>query len=409
MDPDSSTRSVWSARALRRRNVFSTASSESVEVRPYPKRRRERALQTLRAPVSSPPKSRFSRFVLALACLALLLLAPSCRTSGVRSTGNRAWAESWRKANPIWRGVHLSAHSDQQVGQLIEVLPKLAAAGVNVLVVEVDYSFEFQSHPEVRASQFVTKARARELTQAAHAQGMRLIPQLNCLGHQSWSKTTAPLLVKHPEFDETPGQFPDNKGIYCRSWCPQNPEVNTVVFALIDELIDAFEADAFHVGMDEVFIIASEHCPRCKGGDPARLFAKTVYDLHRHIVGERKVEMLMWGDRLLDAQATGNSEWEAAKNGTQGAIDLIAKDIIVCDWHYGKRGDYPSVPLLLKRGFCVWPSGWQPLEASQAFSAFTRQQKDKHLVGYLCTTWGKVKIPDTADWPPIAEVLREWR
>ncbi len=343
--------------------------------------------------------------------LALALIL-GCRTDGpaVRSPGPQsAWLKSWRSANPTWRGVHLSAHTDQQVAALLERLPKLAAVGVNVLVLEVDYSFDFQSHPELRPAQGITRERARELAQAARQQGLRLIPQLNCLGHQSWGKTTGPLLAKHPEFDETPGQFPDNQGIYCRSSCPQHPEVNTVVFALIDELIDAFEADAFHVGMDEVFLIGSEHCPRCRGGDPARLFAKAVNDLHGHIVGQRHLEMLMWGDRLLAAGALGYSKWEASENGTQGALELIPKDIIICDWHYGKRASYPSVPLLLEKGFRVWPAGWQPLEASQAFSAFARQEKNPRLVGYLCTTWSKVRIPDAADWPPITEVLREWR
>ena len=105
--------------------------------------------------------------------------------------------------------------------------------------------------------------------------GIRLIPQFNCLGHQSWSKTTLPLLTKYPEFDETPGQFPGNTNIYCRSWCPQHPEVNQLVFALVDELVDAFEADAFHVGMDEVFLIASEHCSRCKGGDSGQALCES--------------------------------------------------------------------------------------------------------------------------------------
>ena len=182
-----------------------------------------------------------------------------------------------------------------------------------------------------------------------------------------------------------------------------------MVFALIDELAEAFDADAFHVGMDEVFLIASEHCPRCRGGDPAKLFAKAVNDLHRHIVGERKLEMLMWGDRFLDAKALGYSEWEASKNGTQAAIDLVPKDIILCDWHYGAQTNYPSVPLLLGKGFRVWPSGWQPLEATRAFSAFARRQKSKNLVGYLCTTWGKVRIAEAAQWPPIVEVLAEWK
>ncbi|MGA2863002.1 MAG: family 20 glycosylhydrolase [Verrucomicrobiota bacterium] len=343
-------------------------------------------------------------------CLALVLVLGCRAASPSDSSGPRAaWLKSWRAANPVWRGVHLSAHNDEQAGALMAELPKLAGLGVNVIVLEVDYSFQFRSYPELASSQGLSQARARALAQAARQQGLRLIPQLNCLGHQSWGKTTGRLLEKHPEFDETPGQFPDNQGIYCRSWCPQNPAVNAVVFALIDELCEAFEADAFHVGMDEVFLIASEHCPRCRGGDPAKLFARAVNDLRTHIVGQRKLELLLWGDRLLDAQALGYSEWEAARNGTHPALDLIPTDIIVCDWHYGKQAAYPSVPLLLQKGFRVWPAGWQPLEATQAFSAFARRQNHPRLLGYLCTTWGKVRIPETAQWPPIAQVLPEWK
>ncbi len=345
------------------------------------------------------------------ALLALLIGASGCRTEPTdqNAKAHTAWLKSWRASNATWRGVHLMAHSDQQLAQLQESLPRLAAVGVNVIILEVNYAFDFQSHPELRSPGGITRPRARELAAAARAQGIRLIPQLNCLGHQSWSKNTATLLSHYPQFDETPGQYPENKGIYCRSWCPQNPDVNRVVFSLIDELVDAFDADAFHVGMDEVFLIASEYCPRCKGGDPAKLFAKAVNDLHGHIVGERKVEMLMWSDRFLPAETLKYSEWEASKNHTEGAIDLVPKDIIMCDWHYEKRAEYPSVPYFLQRGFRVWPSGWQPLAATQAFSAYARQQKDKRMLGYLCTTWGKVNIEGAADWAPIKEVLPEWK
>ncbi len=358
---------------------------------------------------------RHSSFVIPLAalwCCSLALHLPlASRAAGQPDSAESraAWLNAWRAGNPLWRGAHLSARNDGQAEALRAELPKLGALGVNVIVLEVDYNFQFHSRPEMAAAQGISQPGARALAAAARAQGIRLIPQLNCLGHQSWSRTTDRLLVKHPEFDETPGQFPDNRGIYCRSWCPQHPEVNALVFDLIDELCEAFQADAFHVGMDEVFLIASEHCPRCRGGDPGKLFAKAVNDLHAHIVGERKLEMLLWGDRLLDSKALGYSEWEAARNGTQTAIDLVPKDIIVCDWHYGKQAAYPSVPLLLQKGFRVWPSGWQPLDATKAFSAYARQQKDKALLGYLCTTWGKVRIPETAQWPPLAEVLPEWK
>jgi hypothetical protein len=342
----------------------------------------------------------------------LILLSGCPAGNGSRPENSPRVASKTAKGNqPVWRGVHLGAGAGgkRDVDALTQALPKLAAVGVNVLVVEVNYSFDFQSHPELRPNGYMTKAQAQELARVARAQGIRLIPSLNCLGHQSWAKHTGALLTTYPRFDETPGQFPNNEGIYCRSWCPQNPEVNKVVFALIDELVDAFDADAFHVGMDEVFLIASEHCPRCRGGDPAKLFAKAVNDLHEHIVGKRKLEMLMWADRLLDAKTMGYGEWESAKNGTAGAVDLIPKDIVLCDWHYEKRTNYPSVPFLLEKGFRVWPASWQPLDAAKAFSAFSREQKSERLVGFLCTTWGKVKVANAAEWPPLVDALKEWQ
>lgn len=335
--------------------------------------------------------------------LALFFLASGIRTQAGESL------DAWRATNRVWRGVHLMVNNDGAVTALKEQLPKLAAAGVNTLILEVNYNFEFKSHPELGAPGGVKTSNARELAAAARTLSIRLIPQFNCLGHQSWSKTTFPLLTKYPQFDETPGQFPSNTNIYCRSWCPQHPDVNKVVFALMDELVEAFEADAFHVGMDEVFLIASAHCSRCKGGDPARLFAKAVNDLHGHLVDKRKLEMLMWGDRLLDAKAMKGGEWEYAKNGTAGAVDLIPKDIVICDWHYEKQANYPSVPFLLEKGFRVWPSSWQPLAGAKAFSAFSREQKNARLVGFLCTTWGKVTMAKAAEWPPIVEVLAEWK
>jgi hypothetical protein len=342
------------------------------------------------------------------AAAALLVLGFNTLAAPAKEEPEINWSRNWKAANPVWRGVHLSVQSEDQAHAMVESLPKLAAVGVNFVIAEVDYSFEFQSHPEVRGSRFVTRDQAREIATTARAQGIRLIPQINCLGHQSWSSNTLPLLAKHPEFDETPGQFPLNKGIYCRSWCPQNPDLNPFVFSLVDELIDGFEADAFHVGMDEVFLIASEYCPRCRGGDPAKLFAKAVNDLHRHIVDERKKEMFMWADRLLDANAQGYSEWEASKNGTQGAADLIPKDIVMCDWHYEKRADYPSIGYLHEKGFRVWPSGWQPFEAAKALSDFAISQKPS-VQGYLCTTWGKARIRNAADWPPVKDILKDWK
>jgi hypothetical protein len=344
-------------------------------------------------------------------CLvASLALATGWQSESAQSKHAPSDSTRFRQQNnPVLRGVHLMLGSDSQAVALQEQMPKLAASGVNALILEADYNFEFKTHPELSSPGCVTHARAHQLAAEARRLGIRLIPEINCLGHQSWSKKTLSLLERYPAFDETPGQFPNNTNIYCRSWCPQDPEVNKVVFALVDELVNAFETDAFHAGMDEVFIIASEHCPRCKGGDPAKLFAKAVNDFHRHIVTERKWEMFLWADRLLDDRTMGYGEWESSRNGTAGAVDLISKDIVLCDWHYGLRTNYPSVPFLVGKGFRVWPAGWKSLPAAQAFSEFARQQKSGLVVGYLCTTWGAVQIPDLAEWPPLVDVMKDWQ
>ena len=160
--------------------------------------------------------------------------------------------------------------------------------------------------------------------------------------------------------------------------------------------------------MDEVFLIASERCPCCKGGDPARLFAKAVSDLHAPIVGKRRLKMLIWGDRLLDAGVVGYGEWESAKNGTHRAIDLVPKDLIVCDWHYERMAEHQSIPLLLERDFRVWPSGWNKLERTEALTAAARKNRGERMLGHLCTTWGAVKFPQLAEWPPSVSAMKRW-
>lgn len=308
------------------------------------------------------------------------------------------------KGQLTWRGIHVLTNSNEDVDALAGEVPELATMGVNVLIVEVDYNYDYSSHPELRGPDLITRDRARALVRVCREQGVRLIPQFQCFGHQSWGKVTFPLLVKYPQFDETPGQFPDNEGIYCRSWCPQHPEVNKIVFRLFDELVDVFESDALHVGMDEVFLIASEHCPRCRGQSPSELFAKAVNDYHGHL-RDRGVEMLMWGDRLLDGRSTGYGMWEASENWTHPAIDLVPRDIVICDWHYTLREDYPSIPIFLEKGFRVLPSGWKDVEATRAFIEFSRRYKDDRVLGYLCTTWGAVKPGQLATWPPIRTAM----
>ena len=308
-----------------------------------------------------------------------------------------------------WRGVHVLMTDQSKTEQLTQVVGELAELGVNALIVEVNYGYEYQSHPELRANNPSSAARIKALVNQCRRHNIRLIPQFQCLGHQSWSKSTFPLLTQYPEFDETPGAYPGNEDIYCRSWCPRHPEVNKIVFALMDELIDVFQADALHVGLDEVFLIGEDQCPRCKGMDKAELFAKAVNDYHRHLVGKHKIEMLMWGDRLIDANKINYGRWEASANNTAPAVDLIPKDIIICDWHYELRDAYESVPMFLEKGFRVWPAGWRNLEAAKAFINYSRQFDNPRILGHLNTTWGAIPINKLTSFEPLLYAVSSFR
>jgi len=290
------------------------------------------------------------------------------------------------------RGIHLAAPMPDEIPLaerfIKEALPK---EGVNTLVLEINYRYQFAKHPEVVDANPLSRDDVQRLAAASRAAGVRLIPMINLLGHQSWARTTFGLLRGHPEFDETPGKYPDNQGIYCRSYCPLNPELHGVLFDLIDELADAAGADAFHVGMDEVFLLGEDDCPRCKGRNKADLFAGEVRAVRDHLAQSNRT-MWMWGDRFIDGDVTGIGKWEASGIGTAPAIHAVPKDIVICDWHYDAA--QPTALYFALEGFNVLSSPWRKpavalrqLDLIRLARANASPVVAARLQGMLHTTW----------------------
>ena len=290
----------------------------------------------------------------------------------------------------FYKAVHLMAPYPAKDITVVEQAIKevFVPAGVNMIIFEIDYRYQWESHPELRGDNPFSEEQIKGLVELCSKNKIRLVPLFNCLGHQSWSSHNSPLIEKYPQFDETPNLSKNNPGIYCRSWCPSNPDLLPVVKDLFKELKEAFNSDAIHVGMDEVFIIADKDCSRCKGKDTAELFAKAVNDLHKILKNDLNVEMMMWGDRLLDDAVMKYGKWESSQNGTHRAVDNVPRDIIVCDWHYELRQSYPSVDFFLSKGFRLMPSWWKNEKAALAFFNYSEKfRTNSNLIGYLNTTW----------------------
>jgi len=297
------------------------------------------------------------------------------------------------------RGFCIAAPQAGNIGEFVNFIrEELAPRKVNTLILRVDFNYQYKCHPELRDSLALSEKDVKELVTACRENSIRIIPQVNLLGHQSWESRTSNLLRVYPEFDETPNVkmpekyvWPNRDGLYCKSYCPLHPKLHDIVFEIVDEICDVFETDAFHAGMDEVFYIGEEECPRCSGRDPAELFAGEVRTIRDHLALKGR-RLWIWGDRLIDGKTTGLGEWEASFNNTYRAVDMIPKDVIICDWHY-ERPDQTPVYFAMK-GLSVVTCPWRmpgiaKLQVSDMvrFRNNSTPEMKERFLGIIQTVW----------------------
>lgn len=302
------------------------------------------------------------------------------------------------------RAVHLRVKDAGITDKLIQYIKEgISPLGVNLLCLEFNPGYNYRCFPELADGSF-GREHAQKIALAAKECGIRIAPLFMCLGHQGWRFEKNALLKAHPEFDETP-HMPENGDpatpdleFYCHSWCASNDDVYKYVFPMIDEITEDFGADCVHVGMDEVFSLADENCPRCNGRDRAELFARTVKILHEHIVREKGWQMMMWADRLNHAEKFGYHAWEGDIWGTWRALDMIPNDIILADWHYemNEKG-FAGIEALLEKGFTVIPAGWRELKQTRFLLdealKYAKSAKEKGfsgtMAGMMITCWNE--------------------
>jgi hypothetical protein len=300
------------------------------------------------------------------------------------------------------RGLCIGVPGSGEIDNFIQFIKKELKPGrINTLILMVDYKYNFESHPELRDSGALTRNEVKRIVVACRENGIKIIPQINMLGHQSWAGKNGMLLKVYPEFDETPlvkmpekYEWPNPDKLYCKSYCPLNPKVHDIIFDVIDEVCNVFETDAFHAGMDEVFYIGEDQCQRCSGRDKAELFAGEVTAIRNHLALKNR-RLWIWGDRLLDGKTTGLGEWEASYNNTFRAIDMIPKDVMICDWHY-ERPDQTAVYFAMK-GFDVVTCPWRDKEAAVTqvddiirFRRSSTPEMKERFRGVVQTQWSGV-------------------
>ena len=90
----------------------------------------------------------------------------------------------------------------------------------------------------------------------------------------------------------------------------------------------------------------------------------------------------------------GLGEWEASNNNTYRAIDMIPKDVIICDWHY-ESADQTAVYFAMK-GFKVMSCPFRNSEAGveqvgdmYKFRQQSTPEMKERFQGIVQTIWSR--------------------
>ena len=300
-----------------------------------------------------------------------------------------------------FRGVHLYLPSKEKFPFFKKfVRYVLSPMGYNFIIMEVAGTLRFDSHPEINeALQYalkkaksgewppfphgsvadgtiVEKSMVRELVEYVEGYGLTVVPEIQSLGHVQFMTQAHPDIAERPVdeveevIDERFADIPP-KQFYAHSYCPSNPKSYEILFDLIDEIVEVFQPKEYvHMGHDEVYQIGV--CPKCKGKDPAELFAYDVNRIHDYLA-TKGLKMMIWSDMIQPV----------TKYQTPSAIDMIPKDILMLDfiWYFHMNDDIEDN--LLAKDFSVLFGNLY----SSHFPRFEKRIRSKGMRGGQISAW----------------------
>lgn len=87
------------------------------------------------------------------------------------------------------RGLAIAAPSAQKLDLFLKfVQEELAPSHFNLLILRVDWNYAYESHPELRDPTPLTREDVKKIVKVCRDNGIRIAPQINLLGHQSWAE-----------------------------------------------------------------------------------------------------------------------------------------------------------------------------------------------------------------------------
>jgi len=281
------------------------------------------------------------------------------------------------------RGAMLSfaqGHTEYREAYMEQLIPQLARWKINELYVYLETYFQFPSLPFLGGKGAMTPEDVRRLEKRCLDYNIKLIPQLNVLGH---SGLLLSLQKYHHLGEVEPGV--DIRTESASNLCACSQEGWELSATILADIMDCFQSDIIHVGGDEVSKLGV--CPRCVAMKPERGKLGIYLDYFNKVqalLQSRGRKMGIWGDMLL-------GHW----NDDEAAVfDHLVRDTVIYDWHY-TGGSKETLGRFVEAGFetvacstthLIYASGMWPAQRMYIKQLFDDAGK-VGAQGGLVTSW----------------------
>lgn len=270
-----------------------------------------------------------------------------------------------------WGGLRTEFETDQSVWD--NAIKTMVNNGINMVVINLDDSVLWRSHPEISLKNSWTPEKIREELEKIRKQGIEPIPMLNFAAtHDAWLDNYAKMV--------------------------STPQYYKVCKDLIAEAIEIFDIPRFiHFGMDE------ENYNHQKHFDYIVIRQNELWwsDLYFYIseAMKKNVRPWVWSDYM----------WHYPEQ----FFKMMPKSVIQSNWYYGEAFDinqtYVKAYLNLEaEGYDQIPTGSYHAVPSQDFKALnpknigntvefcSKHISDSRLMGFMQTFW----MPTTVQFEP---------
>jgi hypothetical protein len=190
-------------------------------------------------------------------------------------------------------------------------LKKIADAGYNAILWEIEDKVRLDSCPECIWPEAFTKEEFKDILDYSRSLGLEPIPLLQTIGHGEY-------VLMHEEYRHLRESQDEN---HHDCYCTENLEARKFLKMLIGEYLDLFgDIRFFHLGGDEAYVFAT--CPKCeekvKHVGKNTLYMDHVADISAPIKAAG-VRPGIWCDMILHHPEE---------------MEKIPKDYLIWDWNY---------------------------------------------------------------------------